>query len=119
MGREFFPALCRVYCTDYIVVLVLWSVNDVCAGRPPGSGALASEGRTPPVSGGQWGQGQRNARAPDGRETVNIPVGRTPEGGSCAPPLSRHGIFIVLCDAGDVCRNWDFDCIGERQGIRS
>ena len=29
-GTEFFPTLCRVYCTDCIAVLVLWDVNDVC-----------------------------------------------------------------------------------------
>ena len=49
---EFFPALCRVYCTACIRVLAFRGVNDVCPGPALLDWiALSSECRLPVVSG--------------------------------------------------------------------
>ena len=110
-GDGVFPAMCRVYCTDSFAVLLVWGVNDVCPGLPSWVG---------------WRWSRRGDAAGEadgvcvlrGQAWTGIPGDRTPEGGLPHPP-PRHGLFLILCNGGDVYRNWDFDCIGERQGIRS
>ena len=100
-GSEFVDAPCRVYCTDCIVALALWGVNDVWPGPAfPGVMRRCRSGgcsRCLAVGGGKAGV---CPNAPGSRGWTGIPGDKTPEGGLAHHPLRGTGFSLSSATLG-------------------